>query len=103
MAKNQAMANSIGPARFASQHRTWFRLAREVAPAAASPLLHLYSENLTSSMRSCNRTMAAVYAFLGLPPLADSCNISAVPSEWSCDIQHDTKCSLEKYAAAADR
>ena len=68
-----------------------------------SPLLHVYSENLTSSLEACNRTMARVYAFLELPPLAENCNLSAVPTEWPCDIQNDPSCSLEKFAARADR
>ena len=63
-----------------------------------SPLMHLYSENLTSSLAACNATMAQVYTFLGLPPLRENCNISAVPVEWPCDIQNDPKCSLEKFA-----
>ena len=70
VARNQAMANAIGPARFAYQHRAWFRFAREVAPQA--PLLHLYSENITRSLRECNQTMERVYTFLGLPPLHDN-------------------------------
>ena len=32
---------------FLAQHRAWFRLAYDVAE---TPLMHLYSENLTSSM-----------------------------------------------------
>ena len=76
----------------------WFQFAREIAPVRVSPLMHLYSENLTSSLAACNATMAQVYTFLGLPPLRENCNISAVPVEWPCDIQNDPKCSLEKFA-----
>lgn len=99
VAKNQAMANAIGPARFAFQHRQWFQLARDIAPLDTSPLLHLYSENLTTSLAVCNATMARVYAFLGLPSMHDNCNISAIPVEWPCDIQNDPKCSMEKFSA----
>jgi len=99
VAKNQAYANAIGPARFGFQHRAWFRLAREVG--ADLPLLHIYSENLTVSMVACNRTMARVYAFLELPPLRENCNMSSLPIEWPCDIQQDPQCSMEKFAAAS--
>jgi hypothetical protein len=44
VAKNQAMANSIGPTRFAFQHRAWFRFANDIEPH--SPLLHIYSGRL---------------------------------------------------------
>jgi len=98
VAKSQAMANSIGPARFAFQHRAWFRLAYDVAE---TPLMHLYSENLTSSMVVCNKTMAAVYRFLQLPPLRENCNISSIPIEWPCDIETDPHCSMEKYNNAS--
>ena len=93
------MANAIGPARFAFQHRTWFQFARDMAPLEESPLLHIHSESLTSSLQACNRTMARVYEFLGLESLRDSCNISAIPIEWPCDIQNDPKCSMEKFTA----
>ena len=93
------MANSIGPQRFAFQHRAWFQFARGVG--AGTPLLHLYSENLTSSMAVCNRTMARVYAFLGLPPLKENCDVSKIPIEWPCDIQNDPRCSMEKYENAS--
>lgn len=99
VARNQAMANAIGPSRFAYQHKAWFRFARDVAPRA--PLLHIYSENITRSLLECNRTMERVYTYLGLPSLPDNCNISAVPMEWPCDIQNDPKCSLEKYEKAS--
>ena len=94
------MAGSIGPAKFAAQHHAWFRLARDVAPPT-QPLLHVYSEDLTSAMAVCNATMARVYRFLDLPPLPDNCDISKVPLEWPCDIQKDSNCSLEKYAPAS--
>ena len=90
---------SLNQARFASQHRAWFRFARDVAPH--TPLMHVFSENLTSSMRACNTTMATVYAFLGLPPLRENCDVSKIPIEWPCDIQNDPRCSLEKYENAS--
>jgi len=95
VAKNQAFANAIGPARFAFQHKAWFRFARDVAPD--TPLLHIYSENLTSSMLVCNHTMARVYAFLELPPLSENCNISSLQLEWPCNIETDPNCSMEKF------
>ena len=97
IAKNQAVANSIGPARFAAQHRAWFTLARRLAPT--NPLLHIFTENLTASMVACNHTMARVYAFLELPPLPSNCDMSKVPLEWPCDIRTDPSCSMEKYGA----
>ena len=65
----------------------------------SSPLLHVYSENLTSSLAVCNSTMAKVYGFLGLAPMRDNCNITAIPVEWPCDIQNDPKCSMEKFTS----
>ena len=97
IAKNQAIANSIGPARFATQHHQWFRTARELHSSAESPLLHIYSEELTGSLIRCNGTMARVYSFLQLPPLPDNCDMAKVPQEWPCDIQADPQCSMEKY------
>jgi hypothetical protein len=43
----------------------------EVSPT--TPLLHLYSENLISSLHKCNLTMARVCTFLGVEPLANNC------------------------------
>ena len=101
VAKNQAIANSIGPTRFATQHHAWFRTARELRESAVSPLLHIYSEDLTGSLDRCNETMARVYAFLQLPPLSANCDMAKVPLEWPCDIQLDPQCSMEKYQKKA--
>ena len=79
VARNQAFANAIGPARFAYQHRAWFRFAHEAVPIGRSPLLHIFSENLTSSLEACNQTMARVYAFLDLPSL---------PNNWCAHSWH---------------
>ena len=43
--------------------------------------------------------MAKVYGFLGLAPMRDNCNITAIPVEWPCDIQNDPKCSMEKFTS----
>ena len=98
VSRNQALANSVGPLRFAAQHRQWFRLARDLAPPpSGGPQLHIYTEDITSDLFGCNRTMERVYRFLHLPPLPNNCDTSRIPAEWECDIQHDPLCSLEKY------
>lgn len=102
IAKNQALANSIGPARFAAQHQQWFRVARALSPPIHSPLLHIHSEDLTGSLVRCNTTMARVYAFLGLPSMPNNCDVSKIPLEWPCDIQSDPHCSMERYNRSAE-
>ena len=97
--KRQAVANSIGPARFAAQHRSWYAFARGVAPS--NPLLHIYTENLTSSMAHCNATMERVYAYLQLAPMPNNCDVKRLPLEWSCDIRNDPNCSMDKFASPA--
>ena len=100
VAKKQAMVATVGLQRFAAQHHQWFRLARELTPAR-EPLLHIFTEDLIADIVRCNQTMQRVYLFLDLPPLINNCDLAKVPTELSCDIMHDPRCSLEKYQRAA--
>ena len=81
------MANAIGPSRFAYQHKAWFPLC-ERRGATGAFAAHIQREYCALAPR-CNRTMERVYTYLGLPSLPDNRNISAVPTEWPCDIQND--------------
>jgi len=97
IAANAAILNTTSLAKFRRQHHAFFARARELLPLQQSPLLHVYSENLTSSATVCNHTMERVFGFLGLPALQENCETHKLKLDWSCNIREDATCSLDKF------
>ena len=48
--------------------------------APTTPLLHVYSEQLTASRASCEDAMRRLFAFLGVPPLPAVCDRAGAPA-----------------------
>jgi len=95
-AASRSRANRTSYARFRREHAAFFRHARDkVAPS--TPLLHVYSEELTASRASCEDAMRRLFAFLGVPPLPAVCDRAGAPAP-ECR-GGDGLCSVEKLRA----
>ncbi|EOD37906.1 hypothetical protein EMIHUDRAFT_224881 [Emiliania huxleyi CCMP1516] len=72
----------------------------KVAPT--TPLLHVYSEQLTASRASCEDAMRRLFAFLGVPPLPAVCDRAGAPAPERRSGEcrgGDGLCSVEKLRA----